>query len=145
MPATAASLCVPVEISRPKGRGPTRARAGTTTREGEDGRWFRLAIELSPDEILLRTPLPRELGEGPLRARLQLPPPIERLATLGSDWLGEDGSAEVTVLVTAAELRVALGTERERAELRLLRIVDLPAEARAAITRYVELRTSDAY
>lgn len=133
MPHAAASLCVPVEISRPVRPGEPPAGALPSS----SGRWFRLALSVSADRIELRGPLPRELGDGPLCARLQLPPPTERLAPLGADW---DADAEIVVYARAGEVRVHVGTERERAELRVLHLENVSDEARAAIARYVELR-----
>lgn len=141
-----APLCVPVEII------PCRrsfSGAGSSDEAAAAGyRWFRLALGIDDDgtalgggggegQIFLRSALPDELRGEPLRVRLHLPPPTERLAALlGATWQGE-----LTAYATVEELRVDVGTERERAELRRLVLVNLDPQAREQLTSYTTLRT----
>lgn len=102
-------------------------------------RWFRLGIGINADVIRLRSPVPEELGDGPLRVRLHLPPPTAAAASLsGADW-----DSELIVLAEAAEEVVDAGTERERAELRLLALRSLDAVDRQRIEDYVTLRLGE--
>lgn len=140
-----APLCVPVEIA------PARAVRGGRPAGLDSPRWFRLCLGLTSTPastpaggegegagpgLLLRTPLPEELRGEALRVRFHLPPPTERLAAL----LGGGSQGEISAHARAEELRVDRGTERERAELRLVHLVNLDAATKAQLTRYATLR-----
>jgi hypothetical protein len=135
-----APLCVPVEITPYRHTG-----AGDESAAAAGHRWFRLALGIDSDgpspggdgQILLRSALPEDLRGEPLRVRLHLPPPTERLAALvGAAWQGE-----LVAYATVEELRVDVGTERERAELRRLVLMNLDPQVREQITSYTTLRT----
>ncbi|MFO0576359.1 MAG: hypothetical protein U1A78_20335 [Polyangia bacterium] len=143
-----APLCVPVEII-PCRRSFTGAGSGAGDEAAAAGyRWFRLALGIDSDgtalgggggegQIFLRSALPDELRGEPLRIRLHLPPPTERLAALlGATWQGE-----LIAHATVEELRVDVGTEHERAELRRLVLGNLDPQAREQLTSYTTLRT----
>jgi hypothetical protein len=136
-----APLCVPVEIA------PARALRGGRPAGLDSPRWFRLCLGLTTTPtggegegagpgLLLRTPLPEELRGEALRVRFHLPPPTERLAAL----LGGGSQGEISAHARAEELRVDRGTERERAELRLVHLVNLDAATQEQLLRYATLR-----
>lgn len=123
-----APLCVPVELQRPnsRGRGPSGLR------------YFRLAVglEAGGDGLRLRSPVPDELRDGPLRARFHLPPPTESTAKLlGVAWEGE-----ITVAAAAADVVVDAGTEHERREARLLVFHRVAPATRERLQLYASLR-----
>jgi len=117
-----APLCVPIEIRRAD-----RVKTGV--------RCFRLAIAVGIDRVRLRSPLPAELCGPPLRVQLELPPPTPQAEGLGSDW---DGA--MVLHAVAADLVVDEGTERERAEPRLLALRNVPPESLERLESYVTLR-----
>lgn len=120
-----APLCVPVELRRADVKG-----------TGEAGqRWFRIGLGLGTDRLRLRSALPEELCGPPLRVRLQLPPPTAQAEGLGDDWQGG-----LDVRAVAGEEVVDVGTERERAEPRLLLFRSLLPPQRALIEEYISLR-----
>lgn len=136
-----APLCVPVEIA------PARALRGGRPAGLDAPRWFRLCLGLTSTPqsgegegggpgLLLRSPLPEELRGEALRVRFHLPPPTERLAAL----LGGGSLGEITAHASVEELRVDQGTERERAELRLVHLVNLDAATREQLVQYATLR-----
>ena len=101
-------------------------------------RYFRLAVGLDDagDCLRLRSAVPDELREGLIRARFHLPPPTAAMAKLlDAAWEGE-------VLVTAEASTIILdaGTERERAEARLLVFRSVVAEVRERLVLYATLR-----
>lgn len=123
-----APLMVPVELQRLPGRG--QAESGV--------RFFRLAVGLDAGGagLRLRSALPEELCEGPLRARFHLPPPTESTARLlGVAWEGE-----VTVTAKAGRVTLAAGTERERSEALLLWFQRVPAPTQERLRLYASLR-----
>ena len=115
-----APLCVPIEIRRA---------------DKPAGRWFRLGTGIAIDRVRLRSPLPDELRGPPLRVQLQLPPPTAQAEALDQEW---DGTLILSAV--AAELIVDAGTERERAEPRLLALRSVPPESLELIESYVTLR-----
>lgn len=117
-----APVCVPIEIRR-------------ADRPKVSSRCFRLAIAVGIDRVRLRSPLPPELCGPPLRIQLELPPPTPQAEGLGSDW---DGA--LTLHAVAANLVVDEGTERERAEPRLLALRNVPPESLERLENYVTLR-----
>lgn len=127
-----APLCVPVELQRPSSRG--QRPSGL--------RFFRLAVGLAADGagLRLRSPVPEELGEGPLRARFHLPPPSEESAKL----LGVAWDGEIIVNAEAAEVVIEAGTERERKEPRLLVFHRVPPPTRERLRLYASLRLEEA-
>lgn len=126
-----APLFVPVELQRPPSRG-----------QGPSGlRYFRLAVGLDAggDGLRLRSPVPDELRDGPLRARFHLPPPTESTAKLlGVAWEGE-----VAVAAEAADVIVDAGTERERREARLLLFHRVSPATRERLRLYASLRQEE--
>lgn len=120
-----APMCVPVELRR--------ADVKTAGEAGQ--RWFRIGLGLGTDRLRLRSALPEELCGPPLRVRLQLPPPTAQAEGLGDDWQGG-----LDVRAVAGEEVVDVGTERERAEPRLLLFRNLLPEQRALIEEYISLR-----
>lgn len=128
--STLSPLCVPVEL----------ARAGRRSDdEASQLRWYRLGIGISAEAIRLRSAVPDELRDGPLRVRLHLPPPTAAAASLaGSDW-----DSELVLTAEAAEEVVDAGSERERAEPRLLALLALDPLDRQRIEDYVALRLTE--
>lgn len=122
-----APLCVPIMICR--------ADVTSISLAAETQRCFRLALELSVDRVRLRSPLPSELCGPPLRIRLHLPPPTEQSTALEKDW---DGALEVYAV--AGEEIVEPGSERERAEARLLLFENLLPADRFRIESYITHR-----
>lgn len=125
-------LYVPVELQRPSSRG--QRPAGL--------RFFRLAVGLEPDGagLRLRSPVPDELSEGPLRARFHLPPPSESTAKL----LGVAWDGEIVVNAEAAKLVIDAGTDRERNESRLLVFHRVAPPTRERLRLYASLRLEEA-
>lgn len=128
-----APLCVPVELQRPLRRG--QPPCGL--------RYFRLTVGLAAggDGLRLRTAVPDELREGPLRARFHLPPPSESTAKL----LGVAWDGEITVTAEAADVILDAGSERERREPRILLFHPRLAPAiRERLRLYASLRLEEA-
>jgi hypothetical protein len=135
-PMLLAPLCVPIELQRPRGRDD----------RGEPApRYFRLSVGLEaggkyPSCLYLRSPLPDELREGPLRARFHLPPPTEATARL----LGVAWDGEIVVAAYAGEVLLDAGSERERREARLVVFRNVTPATRERLKQYATLRLQSA-
>ena len=97
-------------------------------------RWFRLSMAISPESVRLRSALPEELHEGPLRLRLHLP----------YDDGTEEARAPLNLTGVAAEVVVDEGEATERAEVRLVQLRGLDDRTRDRIMRYMQHRLDSA-
>jgi hypothetical protein len=115
-----APLCVPIEIRRA---------------DRPSGRCFRLGIAIGIDRLRLRSPLPPELVGPPLRISLQLPAPTPQAEAIEGEWDGE-----LLLHAVSSDLVVDEGTERERAEPRILALRGVSPESLERIENYITLR-----
>jgi hypothetical protein len=121
--SAAAPLCVPAEIRRHGG-------------DPRSPRWFRLAIAMSEEGILLRSPVPEELCQGPLAIRLHLPEDRDPAELARHPELA--GPLELVGL--AGEVVVDEGEETERAQWRLVHLRGVTEATRDRIADYVKRR-----
>ncbi len=110
-----APACMPVEIAAAQKSG------------GGEARVFRLAIEVAVDRLLLAGGLPDDPSwlHGELHLGFHLP---------------GDPKEAIRCVARAEEIVVEVGTDREHASLRSLRLVALAPEAATRIESYVNER-----
>ncbi len=99
-------------------------------------RWFRLAIAISEESVLLRSPVPESLREGPIAIALHLPEDRDPQEAEQNPEL----AGPLSLTGTADEVIVDRGQETERAEPRLLHLHGVPESTRDRIRRYVQVR-----
>lgn len=129
-----APLFVPVMLQR---KASSKA-SGKASVKAPAIRWFRLGIgvDLSGEMIRLRSAVPDELRKVPLRVSFHLPPPTDSAAKL----LGVAWNGEIDATAVSAEVKVDVGTERERAEALLLVFTSLTPLQRQRLCDYATLR-----
>ena len=133
-PMSLAPLFVPVMLQR---KASSKA-SGKASVKAPAVRWFRLGIgvDLSGEMIRLRSAVPDELRKVPLRVSFHLPPPTDSAAKL----LGVAWNGEIDATAVSAEVKVDVGTERERAESLLLVFTSLTPLQRQRLCDYATLR-----
>ena len=133
-PMSLAPLFVPVMLQR---KASSKA-SGKASAKAPAVRWFRLGIgvDLGGEMIRLRSAVPDELRKVPLRVSFHLPPPTDSAAKL----LGVAWNGEIDATAVSAEVKVDVGTERERAESLLLVFTSLTPLQRQRLCDYATLR-----
>lgn len=134
-PMSLAPLFVPVMLQR---KASSAKASGKASVKAPAVRWFRLGIgvDVSGEMIRLRSAVPDELRKVPLRVSFHLPPPTDSAAKL----LGVAWNGEIDATAVSAEVKVDVGTERERAESLLLVFTSLTPLQRQRLCDYATLR-----